>query len=70
VNELWGVDLIVTEHNAQIARDFAAIRRASRAERGRRSGLPARVAAILRDFADRLDSEPAPEHPLHRLANS
>jgi len=69
VNELWSIDLIVSEHNAEIARDFEAIRRSSRAERGRRSGLPARVAAILRDFADRLDSEPAPEHSLNRLAD-
>lgn len=69
MNELWSVGLVVDAHNKEIARDFEAIRRAARLERERRSGLPVRLAAILRDFADRLDSEPPAEHSLHRLAD-
>ena len=70
MNELWAVTLRVTEHNAEIARDAAAIRRVARSERVLRSGLAVRAAAVLRDFADRLDSETAPEHSFHRVTDS
>jgi len=68
VNELWSVDLVVHEHNSEIARDFDAIRRARRLGDGR-SGIPVRLAAILREFADRLDSEAPAEQSFHRLAD-
>ena len=69
MNELWSVQLVVEEHNSEVARDIEAIRRARRLEGGRRSGLPVRLAAILREFADRLDSEAPAEQSFHRLAD-